>query len=253
MNICSGLSFAKIQAAGRARTQFLPKNYAPQEADSNKININVAKTTAEVFAMIDMLIPDRIIKLVAADFQVGSFDAPDNEYNKDDFTDKALAEFIQDPKDFQKIVDNIRQKSLELPEKYTKDADFVIARASVRWDKDEQAFITTGKKLDVHSIAGLQLNKQLNGFIMFKMPSNEDDRVYIYLKSANDYVYFFGYQRGILEITTNNQRVEEEFKKMKPKEKILKMGDDETVEIQWADYARAEIFAKRVTAAASKQ
>ncbi|MFM2267649.1 MAG: hypothetical protein RL757_1090 [Bacteroidota bacterium] len=255
MNICSSLTYAKVTAAGRARTQFLSKEESEMASsrDSNKINVGVAKTTADIFAFIDMLIPDRLIKLVAADFQVGSFDAPDNEYNKDDFTDKALAEFITEPKDFQKIVDKVREKTLELPEKYTKNANFIFPRIPVRWDKDEQAFITTGKKIDVHSIAGLQLNKQLTGFVMFKMPSNEDDRVYVYLKSANDYVYFFGYQRGVLEITTNNQRVEEEFKKMKPKEKILKMADGETVEVQWADYGRAEIFARRITAAASKQ
>jgi hypothetical protein len=85
------------------------------------------------------------------------------------------------------------------------------------------------------------------------MPSNDDDRVYIYIKSANDYVYFFGYQKGVLELTSNNTKLEEEFKKMKPKEKNMKMKDGESLELQWAEYSRAEMFIRRVTAAAGRQ
>ena len=79
------------------------------------------------------------------------------------------------------------------------------------------------------------------------MPSNEDDRVYLYFKTSNDIYYFFGYQKGILSITTNNSRAEEEFNKLKPKDKIKSLGGDNTVEIQWVEGGTADLFVRRIS------
>ena len=79
-----------------------------------------------------------------------------------------------------------------------------------------------------------------------KMPSNEDDRVYFYIKTANEFIYFFGYQKGILEICSTNPRVEEEFKKMKPKDRTRKMEGGTSLEMEWGDIGKAEMFVRRV-------
>ena len=70
----------------------------------------------------------------------------------------------------------------------------------------------------------------------------------VYLKTGNDYFYYFAYQKGILSITSNNQKMEEEFNKMKPKEKIKKMDDGETFEMQWVELGAAEMFVRKVNA-----
>jgi hypothetical protein len=42
--------------------------------------------------------------------------------------------------------------------------------------------------------------------------------------------------------------MEEEFNKMKPKEKIKKMDDGETFEMQWVELGAAEMFVRKVNA-----
>ena len=118
----------------------------------------------------------------------------------------------------------------------------------MKWVADYQSFVTTSKKLDLASLLGIPINKQTSGFVEFKMPSNEDDRVYIYLKSSNDNFYFFGYQKGVLNITSNNARMEEEFNKLKKKEKEKKLDNGEVIEFQWVDPSTAEAFSRRVQA-----
>ncbi len=250
-DIGSGLDYVRVFSAGKARTQFVQVGDNSVQRDSNRLNISVSKTNLDVFAGVDMLIPDRLMRIVANDLSSMGTD-PDNDYSKDDFMEKTLAELVTDAKDYQKMMEKLRDKVLEIPDKYNK-FNFTFARMPMKWDKDEQAFVSTGKKIDIYSAGSSVLNKQMTAYVMFKMPSNDDDRVYIYIKSANDYVYFFGYQKGVLELTSNNMKLEEEFKKMKPKEKTLKMKDGENLEIQWAEYTRAEMFLRRVTAATSRQ
>lgn len=250
-NIGSSLDYVRIFSAGKARTQFVPVGDNSVQLDTNRLNISVSKTSLEVFSGVDMLVPERLMRIVANDLASMGTD-PDNDYTKDDFTEKTIAELVTDPKDFQKVMERLKEKVLEIPEKYNK-FNFTFARMPMKWDKEEQAFISTGKKIDIYSVGTTVLNKQMTAFVMYKMPSNDDDRVYIYIKSANDYVYFFGYQKGVLELTSNNTKLEEEFKKMKPKEKNMKMKDGESLELQWAEYSRAEMFIRRVTAAAGRQ
>jgi hypothetical protein len=77
--------------------------------------------------------------------------------------------------------------------------------------------------------------------------------MYIYIRSGNDYFYYFGYQKGRLELSSNNQRFEEEFNKIKPKDRIKKMPDGENLEIEWAESVRGEMFVRRVQAMQAKQ
>ncbi len=183
---------------------------------------------------------------MAADIQSGSFDANDVDYIKEDFAERALAEFITDKDDYQKAVANMKSKTLELPDKYNK-FNLLFSKIPMKWNGETQSFISSVKKVDLNSVTGININKQIAAYVEFRMPSNEDDRVYVYLKTSNDYFYFFGYQRGILSITSNNQRIEEEFNKIKPKERILKMSDNQPFEMQWVENGTAEMFLRRIT------
>ena len=78
-----------------------------------------------------------------------------------------------------------------------------------------------------------------------------DDRAYVYIKSGNDVFYFFGYQKGVLGISSSNPKMEEEFNKIKPKERIAKT-EAGNIELQWEDPARADMFSRRIQAAQGK-
>ena len=81
------------------------------------------------------------------------------------------------------------------------------------------------------------------------MPSNEDDRLYIYLKSPSELFYFFGFKQGILSVTSNNPKFTEEVLALKAKEAIIKMDDGETYEIQAVEPGSANLFLRRIQAA----
>ena len=182
---------------------------------------------------------------MAADIQAGSFDAPEADYKKDDFTERALGEFVSDDKDLNKIVQTMKEKTLDLPDKYNKFS-FLFSRVPMRWNPELQSFVNASGKADINSVLGININKKVSAFIELKMPANDDDRVYVYIKTANDFFYFFGYQKGILEITSTNPRMEEEFNKIKPKDRNRKAPDGTSVEMQWGEAGRAEMFVRRV-------
>ena len=85
--------------------------------------------------------------------------------------------------------------------------------------------------------------------IEFRMPSNEDDRLYIYLKSPSELYYYFGFKQGILEITSNNPTFMEALTGLKNKDLVQKMPDGETYEIQAVEPSVAKIFLRRIQAA----
>jgi hypothetical protein len=240
LGIGTGLQYIKIMSAGRTRTNFFP----PNEEQRDSSGIRASNLTIDAMIGLDMFIPDKLLKIMAADIQAGSFDATDTDY-KDEFFDKALAEFIPDTTDYLTTVVNMRDKTLAIPDKYNK-YNMLFSRVNLKWNRETQSFISNNKKADINNVAGIPINKQMNTFIEFRMPSNEDDRVYIYVKTSNDFFYFFGYQRGILSITSNNTKMEEEFNKIKPKERVKKMEDNQPYEIQWVETGTAEMFLRRI-------
>ncbi len=242
LGLCSALSGASVFSVGRAKTNFLPVDDIP--IDSN--GIKGSPLTLDVFAGINMLIPEKVLKFLASDLSAGSFDAPDIDYKKDSLYELALNEMVPDGKDLNNIVTEMKNKTLIIPEKYNK-FDILLSKVSMKWNSDLQSFVSSAKKVEVQSILNMPINKQFTALVEFKMPSNEDDRVYLYFKTSNDIYYFFGYQKGILSITSNNSRAEEEFNKLKPKDKIKTIGGDNTVEIQWVEGGTADLFVRRIS------
>ena len=245
LTLGSGLTSMKVTAAGKAKTTFMAPQAPPTNPDSVATGIQGSPLSIEAMIGLDMHIPEKLLKIMANDVQGGSFELPDADYKKDDFTEKVLLEFIKDDKDHAKVVAEMKNRTLSLPDKYNKFS-FLISRATLRWNPELQSFVSYGTKTDVQSIMGININKKMVAMLEIKMPANEDDRVYLYVKTGNDFLYFFGYQKGILEMVSTNPRFEEEFNKIKPKERVHKNEDGMTIEYSWGDIGKAEMFVKRV-------
>ncbi len=253
MHIGAALNQIKTVAAGRAYTEFLNPNDPAATAAANAntddslavSSIKAARTTCDVMLGINMQAPEKMLKIMAADIQAGSFDATDIEYNKDDFYEKTLAEFFSDPADYQRVVKAMKEKTLDIPDKYN-PFNFFLAKIPMRWVPEYQSLISTDKKIAVQSISGIPINKNLTAYAEFKMPANEDDKINLYFKTSNDYYYLFSYQKGLLSLSSNNQRFEDEFNKMKPAERVRKMENGDVFEMQWIEPGSAEMFVKRL-------
>ncbi len=246
LTLGGSLQYINVQAAGTAKTKFLP----PTEELRDSNGIKGSPLSIEAMFGVQMHIPEKLLKIMAADIQAGTFDAPDSDFKRDDFSDKALTEFIPDEKDYKKTVADMKERMLNMPDKYN-DFSFLFSRATMRWNPELQSMVSYGSKADLNSVLGIPINKKITAWVEFKMPSNNDDRVYIYIKTANDFFYFFGYQKGVLGITSTNPRMEEEFNKIKAKDRIAKTKDGD-LELQWEDPGKGEMFIRRMQNAQGK-
>ncbi len=241
-NIGSGLTNGfVIKAVGRAETA-----YSTQK-DTTSIP-TFPPVTAEFLAGVMMNIPEKLKKIVMTDLKANSFDVDYINYTSSDkYYEKALAQWVK-PEEYTDALAKLKSGFFELPKKTLKQT-FIFGKLPMKWDFDYQSFISTDEKIHLAYFDGESINKLLECYVEFKMPSNDDDRVYVYIKSPSDYFYFFGYKAGILSLTSNNNSFMEELTGMKPKELIVKSKEGE-FEIQAVETGTANTFVSRVKAAA---
>ncbi len=245
MNIGSGLDYISVKAGGIAETTF-PEDSAeptdfPEPGDT--------KTTFKLMAGVEAIIPEKLMKIMATDIQSSSFDARVVDYLKDqDLYAKALTEFIPPGKDYDQAFNKMLNVGLDLPGKYD-NFKFFFSYLPMEWNAELQSLISSEEKVGVGSIDGEVINRMLDCYVEFKMPTNEDDRVYIYIKSPSGNFYFFGYKQGILNCASNNEKFNTTVEELKKKEKIFKMEDGEFYEIALVNQGSAQMFVNRIRSA----
>ena len=104
LGIGSGLQYIKLLTAGRAKTTFLK----PPVVKNDSTVAKSAPLTLEVMAGIDMMVPEKLLKIMLNDIQAGSFNDSDIDYNRDDFAEHALTEFISDKEDYAKVLEQAK-------------------------------------------------------------------------------------------------------------------------------------------------
>ena len=249
INIGSGLDYISVQAAGRVETSF-PDSTINMDGYFEPGNTKMKFT---IMAGIDAIIPEKLLKIIASDIQSSSFDANIVDYLKEpEFYEMTLHEFIPNEKDYNAAVNKMKTTGLDLPGKYD-NFEIFFSNLKMIWNAEYQSFISTDKKLGLGSINGEVINRVIEGYVEFKMPTNEDDRVYIYLKSPSEYYYFFGYKQGILSATSNNEKFNEALLNLKKKESTIKMEDGEFYEIAPVNQGTAQMFVNRILAARAQQ
>jgi hypothetical protein len=236
-NLGSGLSMVKVDAAGQALTQYVKDSseYIPGDCALN----------VEAIFGLKFLIPEKLMKVMNTDLVSASFDAPTVDYLKDlDWYDQALAPFLPDPKLYVSVSETLRNTGLA-PWKGS-DYTFLLPKVQVKWNSELQSFITTKEKINVASAGYDVINRQYTAYMEVRMPSNEDDRLYFYIKSPAETFYFFGYKQGILSVTSNNPKFMEVLAGMKGKELQIKDKDGNGIEIQAVEENSATQFVSRI-------
>ncbi len=242
LNVGSGLDYIDITAAGRIKTRF------PESAIETDGFREPGETTMDcnIMAGIDMIIPDKLLKIMTTDIQSSSFDAQVVDYLKDsEYYERALSEFITNEKDYKSAVNKMKSSGLDLPGKYD-PYEFFFSNLEMKWNAEYQSFVSAKNKVAVASVNGEVINRMLDCYIEFKMPTNEDDRVYIYIKSPSEFYYFFGYKQGVLSCVSNNEKFNEAVLSLKKKEASIKMDDGEFYEIAPVNPGSAQMFVNRV-------
>lgn len=235
----SGLEYIKVAAAGKALTAF-------DQANGTNLENAQYKVVADVMTGIDMIIPEKLLKIMIIDIKSTIFDAKVIDYSKEkEFYTHALAEFIPDAKAYNKVVESMTvSQTLDIPKKLNKHT-FFFSHIPMVWNPEYQSLVSKGK-VALNSINGEIIDRWLTAYVEFKMPTNEDDRLYIYIKSPSDYYYYFGYKQGVLEVVSNNTLFNEELLGLKKKETLVKMKNGEFYEILPIEPSKAQMFIARV-------
>jgi hypothetical protein len=252
----SGLNYIKIDAAGKGKEKF---NIISLDVDTNMVSLDETPPppneplVTELMAGIQLIFPTDILKIIENDFKSMSFDSRPVAYLTDlDFYRKAINElFPAQGQDMREALSGLSSGILNLPKK-SNPYTFLLSRVKMKWDSDYQSFVSMDDKIGLASLAGEPLNRMATIYLEVRMPSNGDDRLYIYVKSPSELFYFFGYKQGILNVTSNNPQFMEAVEGLKEKDRIIKMDDGQTYEIQVVEPGDARRFIRRVQAAKKK-
>jgi len=235
LNLGSGLEMMNIDAAGIL------------ELKMNR-NIDSSDLVVSLMAGIEFKYPEALARVISADIESSLLDLKDGVY-ENSFYGKVLPNMIPKQKDLIKAKKSISSRSLDLPKSFSKYQVF-FSKLNMRWYSDYQSFMTTSQKNVLGSFAGKPVNKSIRSYVEVKMPSNNDDRVYIYFKLPNGNFYFFGYQGGILSTCSNNEVFNTTAEKMKGKAFIFKDKKKGTYVVETVNPLTAQLFVKRVNTAA---
>ncbi|MBK7873314.1 MAG: hypothetical protein IPJ74_22905 [Saprospiraceae bacterium] len=223
-NLGSGLKYVKIDAAGFAKTAFPPiienpelvSDTASLVADPLQNAEPEMPLNAEFMLGVTFQLPENLLKILYNDI-TSSFDAGVVPYLADvNFYKKAATELFPANAEVETAITGISSGYLDIPKKYN-PYTFVFSRAKMKWNSEYQSFLNTDPKIGIMSVNGELLHKMMTCYIECRMPTNEDDRLYVYIKTSSELVYFFGYKQGILSVTSNNQQFMEALGGLKEK------------------------------------
>ncbi len=237
------LNYISVEAAGKARTR------VGVSIDTLVGGPLSAELTADLMLAIDFPMPEEMAKMLLNDLKASTFDASRLLYAKDiGFYRKGLAElFPQEEKEVAEAIDQIALNNFTLTKKVNKHT-LLFGKVPMKWDPDYQSFVSTKSILPLISINGEPLSVELTSYVEIKMPTNDDDRLYVYLRAPGGYYYFFGYKQGIMNVVSNNTKFNDYVINMKDKERRFKMPDGEFYEIQPVNEGTAQAFVRRIKA-----
>ncbi len=242
LKLGTGLKYMKITAAGRLKSDF------NNVTDSTGYNVS-----GEFMTGMEITVPKTLLDIMLSDIQASSFDAAAVTTNTNlAFYQPAMAEFVTDPTDAAEAQANLQNNLVALPKKDNKYT-ILLGRHPVLWNAEYQSFLSTEDKIPLLGFNGQLIGKMLTTFVEYKMPGNEDDRFYIYIKASADLWYFFGYQAGALNVVSSSTKFNDALLALKAKETVLKMPDGETYEIVAANPSVADAFVNRVRSGRTKQ
>lgn len=229
------LDYISIKAAGD-----LTSGYS-----NDGIGGNFPTLETNALLSIDLIIPEKLLNLVAADISAAGFDAPDVNYAKQaNFLQVALPNWVNNPKDTSSLT--AAKGGAFVLQKNEPKHSFIFPMLPLVYNGEYQSFFSANNKIDVAYINGASIHKRLEGYIEIKMPGSGDDRLYVYLKSPSDTWYFFGFKQGILNVASSSPRFMESLEGLKAKELSFKMDDGEIYEILPVNAGSANSFVARV-------
>jgi hypothetical protein len=243
-NLASGLKMAEVKATGFLKTTIPPSQEMADTGEVQKLVVDL-----DVILGLQLKIPDKFLKIMENELASAAFGSDPIAYLSDlDYYQRLLTRVLGNTDETKEVLSGLSSGLFEIPEKLN-PYSFLFSNVKLKWDAEYQAFINANTNLGLISLGGKPISKKINTFIEVRMPANNDDRIYVYLKLPNDIYYYFGLRKGFLEMNSNDSRFQDELMKTKKPDLILKLPSGEALEIQPVESNRAQMFLRRAMSA----
>ncbi len=230
----------KLKLVGKASLSFL------EDESNNATRTDTSDFKIKALAGLDMPLPKSLMKIILTDIQASNFDAASNIDKDKEFFLNVLPEFLNTPQDLSKAFKILTTNELlVLPEKKNKHT-FLLSNLNLKWNQQNQSFISTNNQVGLVSINGIPVNNLLTGYFQLKLTTDGSDRLYFYLKSPSGNFYYFGFNNGVLDTYSNNEKYNESVSDLKKKERQIKLDDGELFEIMLGGSSSASNFLNRI-------
>lgn len=243
LGIADKLEFTSLDAVGSATTSFV------EVPDSLKAQTPPPPLEVEIMAGVKFSLPERLFRYVLAEAEANNLSMTAIPYLADQTKyKKQLSMLFPAGKELNEAFNGMALGKVDLPSKMN-DYTFLVTDLQMKWDMDYQSFVSTSPNVGLISVNGKPVNKRIEAYVEYKMPSVGGDRFYYYFKFPSQIFYYFGYKQGVLEIYSNNPQFMDAAAKMKKSELVTKMPGGETYEILVETASRSNMFVRRVQAA----
>lgn len=222
--------------------------YKTKTEDQRWSEIPEPVVKAEVMSSYSLPLPKAMLDQMAVDFRSSTFDATKPKYVNDEFYNYALTEFTNKEGQYEESLKYVNENVIEIPRAADKST-LVLGKMEMKWDPDYQSFVSKPGKVPLVSIDGSPINIMIDVHVEYKMTTNGDDRLYMYLKSPSGLFYFFGYQGGVLNVTSDNTRFMGPLNDMKDKDRVIEISKELSFELQGVTEGTANKFIQRSKAA----
>lgn len=207
------------------------------------------ETNVELMAAIDLILPERLVQLMATDIISGGYSAEALGINaRIPFATAGIKSLFPAGADRERAIAGLAADAVDLPPTINRHT-FLFSDMKMRWNTDYQSFVSTGTLHGLASIGGQGVSKRIETYLEVKMTTGGDDRLYLFIKSPSETYYFFGFKDGILNVASNNNSFMNAFRELKPKDVVLEMEDGQTYEIVEVTPGTAQTFLRRAQAA----
>ncbi|HKK75195.1 MAG TPA: hypothetical protein VJ953_08995 [Saprospiraceae bacterium] len=243
LGLCDDLEYTSLDVVGTANTRFL------DVPDSLRAETPPAPFELEIMSGVKFIFPDRLFRFIEAEVERNNLTSTLIPYlaDKDKYKKQFSTLFAGKP-GLPEILNGVEGGAVSFPNKVN-DYTILMTDLKMKWDMDYQSFVSTSPQLGLVSINGTPINKRIEGYVEYKMPSVGGDRFYYYLKFPSQIFYYFGFRQGVLEVYSNDSQFMDAAANMKSKELVTKMPDGNTYEILIQTASRANMFIRRVKAA----
>ena len=243
-SLASGLKMAEVKATGILKTTIPPSQELADTGEVQKMILDL-----DLILGLKLNIPEKFLRMMENEMASAAYGSEPIAYLSDlDFYNKMLTRILGNSEETKEVLSQLSSGFFEIPAKLN-PYSFLFGNVKLKWDSEYQAFINANTNVGLISLGGKPISKKVNTFIEIKMPANNDDRIYVYMKLPNDIYYYFGLRKGFLEVNSNDSRFQDELMKTKKPDLLLKMPNGEVLEIQPVESNRAQMFMRRAMSA----